>query len=319
MNPSAEGFRAITDPQGSAKLVSICIPAFEAQGFIEFALESVRSQTYAHWELIVVEDASTATVADAVHRFAGEVAQSVRYLAHERNLGPNVARNTAARAAQGEWLAFLDADDRWSPEHLWHLLERQAQTQADVIYSSCLLMDSATPGLLEQRSPSEQALQSFPISLFKRLMLIQPSSVLMSKASLARIGGWDATLRHCEDLELWLRAARSDLRFEFSPVDSCMYQRHEGSISRHSSKMAEALAEIYRRFADWSAIPASDRRSCLRSALTASGRLLWRRSPEKASQYFWSALKVRPGFRLMAYWSLSALLGLGQRLQRPRT
>jgi glycosyltransferase involved in cell wall biosynthesis len=102
---------------GSA-LVSIITPAFNAEGTLEDTVASVQAQSHAHWEMLIADDGSTDGTAALAERLAADDAR-IRVLRVEGETGlPARARNVAMAAAQGEYLAFLDADDRWSPEKL---------------------------------------------------------------------------------------------------------------------------------------------------------------------------------------------------------
>lgn len=100
-------------------LVSVVIPAYNAEKTIRNAIESVLGQTMSNLEVIVVDDASTDGTAHAV----GAVEDSrVRLLRSAGNGGPSAARNMGLKHARGRWVAFVDADDEWVPERLENLL-----------------------------------------------------------------------------------------------------------------------------------------------------------------------------------------------------
>src|SRR3954447_14974934 len=99
------------------KRVSVIMPAYQSAAVIGDALRSVLAQTYDDWELIVADDASEDDTADV----AAAVSSRVRVVRAQVNRGPAAARNLALRQASGELVAFLDADDWWTP----HYLERQ--------------------------------------------------------------------------------------------------------------------------------------------------------------------------------------------------
>jgi len=101
-------------------LVSIVVPAYNAEKYIADAIESVLRQTYPYFELIIVDDASTDRTAEVVQSFSD---QRIKLIRHASNKGPGAARNTAIEAASGKWMAVLDADDQWKANRLERLVE----------------------------------------------------------------------------------------------------------------------------------------------------------------------------------------------------
>jgi glycosyltransferase involved in cell wall biosynthesis/peptidoglycan/xylan/chitin deacetylase (PgdA/CDA1 family) len=105
---------------GSMADVSVIIIFLNGEKFIREAIDSVFSQTFQHWELLLVDDGSTDSSTETARRCASSHPGKVRYLEHEghRNLGPSAARNLGVRNAKGEFAAFLDCDDIWLPQKL---------------------------------------------------------------------------------------------------------------------------------------------------------------------------------------------------------
>lgn len=105
----------------SAKdLVSITIPIYNAERFLNETIESVFAQSYTHWELLLVDDGSTDRSQEIARSWAVRYPGKVFELEHSghRNLGASAARNLGARSSRGQFLAFLDADDIWLPHKL---------------------------------------------------------------------------------------------------------------------------------------------------------------------------------------------------------
>lgn len=101
-------------------LVSVIMPAYNAEKWVAEAIESVLRQTYPYFELIVVDDGSSDGTGGVIESFKDE---RVVYIHHSKNLGVAEARNTALKAARGKWGTLIDADDVWLPERLEKLLE----------------------------------------------------------------------------------------------------------------------------------------------------------------------------------------------------
>ena len=97
------------------ELVSIVTPSYNTGVYIADTINSVLSQTYENWEMIIVDDCSTDNTDIVVAQFTDK---RIRYLKNEKNSGAAMSRNYALREAKGKWIAFLDSDDLWTPEKL---------------------------------------------------------------------------------------------------------------------------------------------------------------------------------------------------------
>lgn len=124
----------------STPLVSVIMPAYNAEKYIEQAIRSVQKQTVRSWELIVVDDRSTDKTAEQIRRLAAEDMRIIPVYS-ETNHGAAESRNIALRQCRGEFVALLDADDVWHPQKLERELERARKTDADIVYSSYAMID----------------------------------------------------------------------------------------------------------------------------------------------------------------------------------
>lgn len=97
-------------------LVSIIMPSYNTGKFIKETIESVLSQTYSNWELIIVDDCSTDNTDEMVEIYLSD--ERIRYIKNDTNSGAAVSRNKALREAKGRWIAFLDSDDLWEKDKL---------------------------------------------------------------------------------------------------------------------------------------------------------------------------------------------------------
>ena len=96
-----------------APIVSVIIPAYNAERFIPQAIQSVLEQTYQSYEIIVVDDGSTDKTKDILKEFEDKVC-----CIYQENQGPSAARNAGIKISQGRYICFLDADDIWTPDKL---------------------------------------------------------------------------------------------------------------------------------------------------------------------------------------------------------
>jgi glycosyltransferase involved in cell wall biosynthesis len=130
--------------------VSVIVPAYNAQPFIEPAVASALRQTEQRIEVIVIDDASTDATADIVSGMRAQDAR-VRLLQNPTNLGPGAARNRGLAAARGSWIALLDADDLFEPQRLARLLAIGEANGADIVSDNLLIWaeaDASPPSLL---------------------------------------------------------------------------------------------------------------------------------------------------------------------------
>jgi glycosyltransferase involved in cell wall biosynthesis len=288
-------------------LVSICIPAYRAEKFLEATLESVRAQTYSHWELIVVEDGSHDRAEEIVAAFANRVTQPVNFFRHERNQGLPATRNTSITASHGEWIALLDSDDLWTPDHLTSLVETALETQADLVHAGSVLFDSDTGDTLSVRAPSPELVARFPQSLFTADYIIQPASVLLRRSLWENVKGFNPHFRYVEDREMWLRCARSGAHFAYTGRETCLYRKHAGALSTRAAEMAEASAEVFDQHLDWELIPQSLRRQLAAEAWSSAGRLRQRQDPKVARTHFHRACELDWRF---SWWLRGALCAM---------
>jgi glycosyltransferase involved in cell wall biosynthesis len=292
-------------------LISICIPAYKAEYFIGETLASIRAQTFADWEVIVVEDGSHDGTEEIVRAFAETVSQPVVFLRHDVNRGLPGTRNTAIGRARSEWIALIDADDLWTPDHLERAINCAQQTGADLVHTGVIMFESETGRDLEKRAPSAQAIADFPRSLFTGEYTIQPSSVLLRRDVCRRVGGFDPNCRYVEDREFWLRLVRAGAKVRHDSSLTCRYRQHAGAMTKNAAAMAEGVANVFERNADWDVVPRSVRRERAASAWSSAGRIVLRDNPSLARAHFRRALRHQPwSLRLLFFWCVAAVLGI---------
>jgi len=115
------------------------MPSYNTAQYIRESIDSVRSQTYINWELIIVDDCSTDDT-DQVVRAVND--SRIRYFKNEKNSGAAVSRNRALREAKGRWIAFLDSDDLWYPEKLEKQVRFMEENEYSFSYTNYEEMDS---------------------------------------------------------------------------------------------------------------------------------------------------------------------------------
>lgn len=202
----------MTETPSRKPLISVIIPAFNASEFIGETLDSVFSQTFTDFEVIVINDGSPDT--DELERVLQRFPAKLHYLKQE-NQGAAAARNTGLRAARGEFVAFLDADDTWLPVFLEKQLELLKRTNADLVFADASLFgDSPLAGrTFMQMHPSRGEVT--PEKLLSVKVTVITSTVLARKAPILAVGLFDESVRRGHDFELWLRLAKAGFRFDY--------------------------------------------------------------------------------------------------------
>jgi len=190
--------RVRPDPPGSP-LVSVVIPVFNGERFLGQAIESVLSQEGVALEVVVVDDGSTDGSTDVATAFG----PPVRCL-HQANRGIAGARNTGIRASRGELLAFLDADDVWTPGRLRAQVDQlESEPEVDCIFGIVEhFRDAGASARYESRAP-------------ERAPGLLPGAMLVRRASFLQVGLFDEERRLAEFIEWQLRAEEHGLRRQF--------------------------------------------------------------------------------------------------------
>lgn len=238
---------------GSAALVSVIIPAYNAEAFIEVTLASVLSQTYRNIEVLVVDDGSLDRTAEIV-RAVAEQDHRVSLL-RSSNQGVAAARNLAIENSGGEYIAPLDADDIWYPQKLDKQVESFSRAGPDVglVYAWSTYIDEN--GQLTGGYNASDVEGEACLSLVYSNFIGNASAPLIRRSCFEHVGGYDSQYREydaqgSEDRDLYLRIAE---HYRFGVVRKFLigYRQIKGSMSCNTAAMAKAhallLADVRRR------------------------------------------------------------------------
>lgn len=266
-------------------LVSVVIPTHNCDAYITDALDSVLSQTYGHTQVIIVDDGSTDSTEEVLEPYAQKIV-----LIKQDNQGVSQARNAGISASQGDYVAFLDADDRWDRRKLSiqiPLLEEQ--TSAEMAFSNFDLgradgevtgrgqlehhykvfgrhgvsindirassrSASEDVGSSSTEDDEESAGSSYTIDAFPWLFLgnfVNTSSVVMRRSLLVTLGGFNASRITQEDYELWLRVALRT-RFAYSDESLVFTRRRPGQLTSagHNLAIVSNVVDVLEQFRD---------------------------------------------------------------------
>jgi glycosyltransferase involved in cell wall biosynthesis len=225
--------------------VSAILPVFNGRRFLRAAVQSVLAQSLPPCELIIVDDGSTDDSLAEVESLP-PAPFPIRVL-HQTNSGQSAARNLASRQAQGEYLAFLDQDDRWYPQHLEMLVAPLAANNA-VGWTYCDFDEMDLDGNLVTRSFMRAAGLSHPKrTIFECVandLMVLPSASVMRRSAFEQAGGFDESLCGYEDDDLFVRVFR--LGWEHVFVESALVRFR---VHSNGSSASRTFIESRMRYA----------------------------------------------------------------------
>lgn len=198
--------------------VSVAIPCYNAERWLRQCLESALNQTGVETEVIVVDDGSKDGSIEVARSFGDRI-----QLLEGKHSGSNVARNLALRAATGEWIQFLDADDYLEPHKIaTQLKESQSGANADVLYSPVWVETCKDSG--STREKSQESPEADIDTQWIRWHIPQTGGALWRREPLLALGGWKPDQPCCQEHELYLRARKAGLRFVYTPTPGAVYR-----------------------------------------------------------------------------------------------
>lgn len=214
--------------------ISIVIPVFNQAEFVSHAISSVLLQTIDHYEIIVVDDGST----DDSRAVVSEYGEQVTYI-YQENQGLAGARNTGIRAANGDLIGLLDADDVWMPGYLEKMTALVARHPNAAVYFCCAQgIDEQGHELPQIFGKPATHLDSLSHTLLRANFII-PSTVLMRRWAIEQAGLFDQSLRSCEDWDLWLRLL-PEVQFIGTSEILVKYRLHGKGLSADPGGMQHA-------------------------------------------------------------------------------
>lgn len=221
---------------GQQGLVTVVIPCHNQAGYLGEAIESVRAQTYRGVEIIVVDDGSTDATAAVASSYP-----DVRVL-RQSNAGLSAARNAGLGVGRGEYLVFLDADDRLLPDALRDGLQSLAR-RPEAPFTSGHFRYIRADGSL-QREFAQAPLECPPYEGMLRGNYIgMHSTVMFRRAIFDEVGAFDTSLRACEDYDLYLRITRRyPVARHYRLVAE--YRQHDASMSVRAGRMLDTALDV---------------------------------------------------------------------------
>jgi len=222
--------------------ISVIIPTYNAEGTILETIESVQKQTFDDFEIIVINDGSTDQTVELVNSIADE---RLRIFSYE-NGGVSVARNRGLSQATGEFIAFLDADDLWSPDKLeLQLAALRRHPEAGVAYSWTSYFMNGQEGAL---FPGKSVF--FEGNVYTKLLvenfLANGSNPLVYQKAIESVGEFDPVLTIGEDWEFYLRLA-ARWSFVVVPKHQIFYRQSSGSATSKIEEIERQMLVMFEK------------------------------------------------------------------------
>ena len=214
--------------------VSVIIPTYNRAHLLERAIDSVFHQTWQNLELLIIDDESNDQTQELVEKKRALAPIPLKYWKRPHR-GVSAARNWGIRQARGEWVAFLDSDDEWTPQKLerqFQLLERFPGLK--LVHGEEIWIRSG------RRVNPKNIHQKFGGDIFEKCLprcLISPSATLIKKSLLWEMGLFDEEFPVCEDYDLWLKVTSLyPVGFVEDPI-IVKYGGHADQLSRRYKSM----------------------------------------------------------------------------------
>jgi teichuronic acid biosynthesis glycosyltransferase TuaG len=228
----------MADNNGREIRYSVVIPAYNAEATIAASIDSCLQQSYRPYEIIVVDDCSTDNTAEIIKSYDDQV----RYTQLIKNAGPSVARNKGMDIATGDYIAFLDHDDKWHKDKLALITSiLEAQPGIDFIYHPFTLEN-----IDNIRLPESGTVYRMPFMKLLARNVIGTPCVVMKRSIPLR---FEQTMRYTEDYDLWLRIGYK-YKLHFIDIPLTQINRpvlSSGGLSSNKWSMRKGEMRAYRR------------------------------------------------------------------------
>jgi glycosyltransferase involved in cell wall biosynthesis len=221
-------------------LISIIIPTYQRCSKLKIALESVLSQTYENYEILIMDDGSKDGTKEMVHSFKDD---RIIYNWQNNTGSPAKARNRGIKAARGEWVAFLDSDDWWTFDKLKNCMHHN-NNQVDFIYHDVKIVSKNQDILKRKMIKTRQLKNPVLIDLLLSGNMICNSSVIVRRNLLISVGSIDERkeLVAVEDYHTWLKIAKLTDKFFYIPQSLGFYLEHNQNLSKKDMSIPSRIA-----------------------------------------------------------------------------
>ncbi|MBY0123455.1 glycosyltransferase [Bacillus sp. S/N-304-OC-R1] len=226
-------------------LVSVIMPVYNAEKYVEVAIESAFNQTYKNIELIVIDDGSTDHSKEKISKMLSRNESDIKtYYYYQNNQGPSAARNFGVEKSSGTYLAFLDADDLYDQDKIRtqvNFLENNAQI--DIVYNDLQVVDAKLNHLNILYSEGDfPDKETFLTNLFFRQIVPAPASIMLKRHCFDRVS-YNPNLVYAEDYDFLIRLAEN-FNFGYEPGTYYICRRHSNNLTNNHTKQVESEINI---------------------------------------------------------------------------
>lgn len=219
-------------------LVSVIMPAYNSEAFISEAIRSVIDQTYPNWELFVIDDASSDSTLKIIQDYSGKD-DRIHILKNSSNKGTHKTRNKGIEAANGDFMAFLDADDQWKPEKLQKQLEIISREDIAACFSSYDLIS-------ENGKSLNKKVEALPVLTYEKLLKANYVGNLTGIYNVKVLGKiYCPEIRKRQDWALWLKVIEEGGPMEGIKDSLAIYRIRKNSISNNKFEMLKYNFLVY--------------------------------------------------------------------------
>ena len=224
------------------ELVSIIMPVYNREKTIRRAVDSVLKQTYANFELIIVDDGSADDSVKIVEQYSDSRIKLIRL---ESNQGANAARNIGIKNASGEYIAFQDSDDEWYHNKL-EMQMAKFKTKCDAVFCPYILVDGTSRKMYGFEYDNSYSMNDQLKETLKKYNVIGTPTLILKKKTLEDVGLFDETLPRLQDYELVLRIIKK-YTFGYVPEVLVNAYREGKAISTNDDSYIEAYESIIKK------------------------------------------------------------------------
>lgn len=241
---------------GRTPAVSVIIPAYRTTEYISDALDSVLSQTFTDYEVLVVNDGCPDT--SNLEKVLAPYQRHIRYFKQD-NGGPSSARNTAILASRAPLLALLDSDDVWEPDYLAVQVGfLRGNPYVDAVYSDAIFFGAAAcAGRSFMEFYPSRGEVTFSSVVERRCWIF--GGLTVRRDAVVRAGLFDPSIRNGEDLELWLRILEQGGKLAYHHKPLVKYRFRPGSTTRNAIFCGKELLGVLRKVGELPRLTESDR------------------------------------------------------------